>query len=101
MPCTRERERRASARPARAPDPPFRAGKHAQPTAADTHPAPAGDLYASTVAADLRFSSGWPVGRLEQLVEPLPAVSAVGMLPTEPPSGSGEHHVQRLFWARL
>ena len=101
MPCTRERERRTSARPARAPDPPFRAGKHAQPTAADTHPAPAGDLYASTVAADLRFSSGWPVGRLEQLVEPLPAVSAVGMLPTEPPSGSGEHHVQRLFWARL
>ena len=101
MPCTRERERRASAHPVHAPARPFGPGSTRNPPPADTHLAPAGDLYASLVAADLRFSSGWPVGRLEQLVEPLPAVSAVGMLPTEPPSGSGEHHVQRLFWARL
>ena len=76
--------------------PSFRAGKHAQPTAADTHPAPAGDLYASLVAADLRFSSGWPVGWLEHLLQPLPALSAVGMLPTEPPSSSREPACNRL-----
>ena len=37
------------------------------------------------------------VGRLEHLVQPLPAVSAVGMLPTEPPSGSREAACNRRF----
>ena len=97
MPCTRERERRASAHPAHAPARRFGLGSTHNPPPADTHLAPAGDLYASLVAADLRFSSGWPVGRLEHLVQPLPAMSAVGMLPTEPPSGSREPACNRRF----
>ena len=97
MPCTRERERRASAHPVHAPARPFGPGSTRNPPPADTHLAPAGDLYASLVAADLRFSSGWPVGWLEHLLQPLPAVSAVGMLPTEPPSGSREPACNRRF----
>ena len=97
MPCTRERERRASAHPVHAPARPFGPGSTRNPPPADTHLAPAGDLYASLVAADLRFSSGWPVGWLEHLLQPLPAVSAVGMLPTEAPSSSREGACNRRF----
>ena len=95
MPCTRERERRASAHPAHAPASHFGPGSTHNPPPTDTHLAPAGDLYASPVAADLRVSSGWPVGRLAQLVEPRPAVSAVGTLASEPPTSLRRARVSR------